>query len=278
MLGNSLLALNQAQIYIGDLDSRSKEIDLYNLLNPFGEVSMIKLIRNRSVQSAFSAFIAFKDPLCSNKARRELNGIKFLNRYIRVCRITKDRDPQANIFIKNIPSNATLKDLEEKFSVFGSVVSSKIAYDSNGISLKYGFLQYERKDKALEAIKQMNGITWDDSVLSVCEFLPISSRNADTSNNLYIKGFPLNFSQDDIKRIFSVFGEISSIGLMTAKTKEGEKAFGFVNFINAEAAEAACNELHMKKTEDFEWYVVQHMNKNVRKAVLRDQYRKQIEE
>lgn len=278
MLVNSFQSGSQAQLYFGDLDSGCKEMDLYRLLSPFGEVSMIKLMRNPSEPSKTYAFVAYKDPLCSNIARRELNGAKFNNSYMRVSRVTNDRDPRANVFIKNIPGEATLKELEMKFCMFGSVVSSKIAYDSKGNSLKYGFVQFEKREKALEAIKMLNGTTWDDSTLSVCEFLPITSRALEGQNNLYIKGFPLEYTQDHIKAIFTPFGNVLSVGLMTAKTKEGERAFGFVCFSDSESAKKAITEMHLKKAENFEWYVVPHMAKNTRKAMLKSQYQQKIEE
>jgi hypothetical protein len=43
-----------------------------------------------------------------------------------------------NIFVKNISKTATEKEFEEIFLQFGSVFSSKISYDENGISRCYG--------------------------------------------------------------------------------------------------------------------------------------------
>ena len=156
MLDYNYLPSFTAQIYIGDIDPACKEIDLYNLLRPFGEVSYIKLLSQGSSQKRY-AFISFKDPNSAAQARTTLNGTKLLNSFLRICRVSKDRDPKANIFIKNIPATASLKDLETRFSPFGIIISSKICCDKNGNSLRYGFLQYEKQAAAFEAIKQMNG-------------------------------------------------------------------------------------------------------------------------
>ena len=278
MLGNSLHSSNQAQLYLGDLDRNVTELNLYNLLSRFGEVSMIKLQRDPSPYSKGYAFIGFKQAIDSNKARRELNGLNFLGTCMRVSRTTKDRDPKANVFVKNLPADMSLIELEDKFNYYGQVLSSKIVCDKNGVSLRYGFVQFERRDQAGEAIKALNGTSINGSVLSVCEFLPVTARVLEGQNNLYIKGFPLEYTQDTIKGIFSAFGNVVSVGIMTAKTKDGERAFGFVSFSEASSAKAACTEMHMKKTEEFEWYVVPHMKKIVRKAVLKEQYRHKIEE
>lgn len=114
--------------------------------------------------------------------------------------------------------------------------------------------------------------------MSVCEFLPISARAKDSYTNLYIKGFPVEYSQDDIKSKFKDFGEILSIGLMTANTKDGERAFGFISFATKDSAFNACKAMNSLKEENFEWFVAPHMNKNNRKAVLKAAYLAQIEE
>ncbi|OMJ80361.1 hypothetical protein SteCoe_15950 [Stentor coeruleus] len=278
MLVNNTGLAYLAQLYIGDLHASVKEGELYDITHQYGEISFIKLIRSQTYTNRAYAFIAYKDPTQASSARRELNGLKIKNTVIRVCRVTKDHDPKSNIFVKNIPSQATLKNFEDIFAPYGAIISSKICYDTNGNSLGYGFIQFERKDKAQEAINKLNGFLWGNNKIIVSEFLPIASRTIANKTNLYIKGFPLNYSQDMIKEIFSQFGEITSIGLMSAKTKDGERAFGFVCFSNNESASKACEAMHTKKEGDYEWYVVPHMNKNTRKALLRDQYLKKIEE
>lgn len=268
----------QPQIYIGDLSHLTREPELYSILKPYGEISMIKIMRSQSHTSKSFAFVSFKDPSSIAKIRKELNGAKLDGSVIRVCRVTKDIDPQANVFIKNIPANATLQALEDKFDPFGSIVSSKIAFNKDGQSLGYGFVQFENKAQADRAIKEMNGIRWEDFYLVVCEYLPITARNYSSKHNLYIKNFPLSYTQADIKAIFEVFGEVSSCAVASCASSDGQKAFGFVCFKDQESAIKACNEYNGKKQDDFEWYVAPHMNRITRQAYLKDQYQKQIED
>jgi len=51
-----------------------------------------------------------------------------------------------NIFVKNISKNATEKEFEDIFLQFGSVFSSKISYDENGVSRCYGYVQFEDRE------------------------------------------------------------------------------------------------------------------------------------
>lgn len=267
-----------SQLYVGDLDPSIRESDIYNHIKPYGEIATIKLVRNPVIGNKSYAFVSFKDQLIVPNLRRELNGTKIGNSTIRVSKVTKDFDPEGNIFIKNLPASANLKTLEEKFSTYGSIISSKIAYSPSGQPLGYGFIQFDFAFQAQLAIKSMNGQKWDDQILSVCEYLPISSRHFSSNTNLYIKNFPATYSQETIKSTFAVFGEIVSIGIINSTIQNSIRAFGFVCFKDSESARKACDLMHGKKENDFEWYVMPHMSKTVRKGYLREQYMKQIQE
>lgn len=274
MLANQFVFNTPPQIYIGDLNSSIKEPDLYLKLRPYGEVAMIQLRQNKKTGKSF-AFVAFKDLVNCTKARQELNGIKILDSVIRVCKITKDRNANANIFIKNIPLTATLQSLEHHFQVFGTILSSKIVHNEEGVPLGYGFIQYEYISEAVKAVNSMNGFKWEDSKLSVSEYLPVTSRSFSSKNNLYIKNFPADYTQSDIIQIFSPFGEIISVAIASYNKSN---AYGFVCFASEDSAKKACEYLHDKKQDGFEWYVAPHMNKLTRKAYLREQYLSQIED
>lgn len=272
------LLSNLSQLYVGDLDPSVREIDLYNLFKTQGEVSCIKLVRSASSSGKSYAFISYKDHTLSMKVRRELNGCKLLNSVIRVCKVTKDRDPHANIFIKNLPVTATVQSLEQKFSPFGMIISSKLAFNASGQPLGYAFVQYDQVHAALSAIKSMNNTSWDEHVLSVCEYLPVTSRHFSNKTNLYIKNFPSSYDQETIRNVFSQYGEIVSIGVMNHKFQGNDSAFGFVCFKLETEAQKACSEMNGKKEDGFSWYVVPHMSRSVRKTLLKEQYLKQIQE
>ena len=274
MLANQIVFNTPPQIYIGDLNSSIKEPDLYLKLRPYGEVAMIQLRHNRNTGKSF-AFVAFKDVANCTKARQELNGVKVLGSVIRVCKITKDRNANANIFIKNIPLTATLQSLEHHFQVFGTILSSKIVHNEEGVPLGYGFIQYEYISEAVKATNSMNGFKWDDTKLSVSEYLPVTARSFSSKNNLYIKNFPVDYTQQDIMEIFSPFGEIISVAIASYNHSN---AYGFVCFASEDSAKKACEYLHNRKQDGFEWYVAPHMNKLTRKAYLREQYLAQIED
>ncbi|OMJ89794.1 hypothetical protein SteCoe_7967 [Stentor coeruleus] len=270
---NKPVAKIPAQLYVGGLDSKVLESDLYNLLKRFGEISNIRLCRG--ADSTY-AFIAFKDPEIATQVQRELNGYEFRNKHIHISKVIQNQwEYVANIFVKNIPESITPKDFGEQFIKYGPIISCKLCHDDQGKSLGYGFVQYETSEYAEQAIKNMNGKFWQGNELMVQNFVPFGMRISATANsNLYVRGFPAYYTEDDLKDAFAPYGKV----LSAAKMLDNSRAYGFVCFSSAQEARSACEGKNNTHEKDFTWYVTPHMSKIHRKKVLREQYLMQVEE
>ncbi|OMJ87795.1 hypothetical protein SteCoe_10447 [Stentor coeruleus] len=270
---NKPVAKIPAQLYIGGLDLKVKETDLYNLLKRFGDISNIRLCRDN--HSCY-AFIAFKDPSLSTQVQHELNGSEFRNKHIHISKVIQQHwENVANIFVKNIPESISAKEFGEIFSKFGPIISCKLCHDDMGKSLGYGFVQYESSEYSELALKNMNGKFWQGNELMVQTFVPLGTRiNATANSNLYVRGFPAYYTEEDLRNAFASFGKVLSV----AKMLDNGRAYGFVGFSNAEEARAACECKNNTQEKDFIWYVMPHMSKIHRKKVLREQYLMQVEE
>lgn len=238
------------QLFIGDVNPLVTENDLFQLLNSFGSIHYIRLIR--SPNSKFNlgfALVSFKDPESSSKARRELNGYNLKGNHIRVVMYTRDRVPEANIFVKFFPERVSTKELEDRFSLFGNIISSKISYDEHGKSLRYGFIQFDTKEAAQKAIRDMNSAVWDSEQITVSAFLPVIKRiDATHMKNLYVRGFPNSFTDEDIKHKFEQFGEVASVVMLKAP---GDRAFALVSFSSEDDAKRACELHNSQDPQDF---------------------------
>ena len=68
----------------------------------------------------------------------------------------QEQDP-TNLYIANLPHYMTENDLEQMFTRFGQVISTRILRDNNGISRGVGFCRMDSKDKCDQIIKAFNG-------------------------------------------------------------------------------------------------------------------------
>jgi RNA recognition motif-containing protein len=155
--------------------------------------------------------------------------------------------PEANIYVKNLDLSLTIKQLESVFSIYGNILSCKIATDASGNSLGYGYVQFDRKDSADRAITQANNTKLKDLIIQVQPFVSKSNR-VDPKNNLYIKNLPNNISEEELQakliEMFGRFGTISSTVVRFDKT--AGRPFGFICFEDHTSADSAIKTLQGK--------------------------------
>lgn len=258
-------SFQSASLYIGDLHPEVTEGSLFELFNRVGPVASIRVCRDmvtrRSLGYAYVNFHNVQD------AERALDTMNFTDIKNKPCRIMwSQRDPSlrrsgvGNIFVKNLAPTVDNKGLFDIFSVFGNILSCKVATDENGVSKGYGYIHYETAEAANESIAKLNGQLLEDQEMYVGHFLRRQDRAGQTQwTNLYVKQFPESWSDDKFNAVFSEFGEVSSAKVARDETGKS-KSFGFVDFKNHESAAKALNDLNGKTMEDenggtFELYV-----------------------
>lgn len=63
---------------------------------------------------------------------------------------------EANLYVKDLPSEWTQKDLYDKFNTIGPVRSVKLEQYPDGKSKEFGYVQYERVEDAMKALEELN--------------------------------------------------------------------------------------------------------------------------
>ena len=62
--------------------------------------------------------------------------------------------------------------------------------------------------------------------------------------NLFVRGIPLHFTEDQLVGVFSQYGELSSLRLVKHSVRKTSLGYGFVRYRNAQDAAAAIDALH----------------------------------
>lgn len=191
------------------------------------------------------------------------------------------RDPSlrksgyANVFIKNLDSSIDNKALYDTFAAFGTILSCKVAVDSSGQSKGYGFVQFDQEESAKNAIKSLNGMLMNDKQVYVGFFIRRQERSRANGSpkftNVYVKNLSESCNDEELKKIFSPYGTITSAAVM--KDANGKsRCFGFVNFQSPDSAAAAVENLNGTTHDDMVWYVGRAQRKAEREAELRAKF------
>ena len=251
-----------ASLYVGDLHPGVTESMLYNKFSAAGPVLSIRVCRDAITRRSLGyAYINYSQPADAERALDTMNFDVMNNKPIRIMWSQRDptvrRSGNGNIFIKNLDSHIDTKSIYDTISMFGSILSCKIACDEEGKSKGYGFIHFETEEAAQKAIDKVNGMSLDNKVVFVGKFQPRAARlremgeAAHQFTNVYVKNFSDKYDDESFRVLFEKFGPIASSTIM----RDGEgrsKGFGFVSFEKAEDAECAVNEMNGYEIPDSE--------------------------
>jgi len=234
-----------ASLYVGDLAPDVNESHLYEVFNSVAPVASMRVCRNAVTRESLGyAYVNFNSAV---DAERVLDTMNYTPIKGKQCRIMwSHRDPslrkngRGNVFIKNLDENIDHKLLHDTFSIFGNILSCKVAIDKNtGKSKGYGFVHYETAEEAKQAIEKVNGMMIGEREVFVAPWQRHQDRvSPNLWTNIYVKNIPLDWDIEKLKAEFSEAGEITSTTIMT-NPDQTSRGFGFVNFKEHQSAENA---------------------------------------
>jgi len=257
-------------LFLSGLDKNVKEADLHRLFSEY-PVSYIKIAKDHTTKESFGyAFIGIKNSsIKAEEAIQKFNYEKIpgYKKTLRICWYNMDRQgarnkENVNVFVKKIPKEVTHKDFHNHYSQFGNIVSLKLAEDEEGESLGYGFVMYETEEEADKAIKATHDVEFQGKKLWVGKFIKNRPKKPIEYNNLFVKNIPKDYSEDQIKKMFSKYGELGSCLIKSPKTEVDPKVpedkkqqilnhkTAFICFKKADSAMRAIAELPFFKLSD----------------------------
>ncbi|KAM0678734.1 Protein phosphatase PP2A regulatory subunit B [Binucleata daphniae] len=239
-------------VYVGDLHPQVLESDLFKLFSDLGDVVAIRVVRGPTHTTSCYAYINFQTQEAADLAVQKLNHTTLHNRQIRVMHYNKARKDY-NIIVTNLAPEVDNKILYDTFSVFGDIISCKVATDANNKTKGYGFVSYKTKTAAKKAITLAHQSNMKGTNIKVTKHLKQSERESkkpelqETFTNVYVKNF--TFNEEELTDIMKRFGEITSIHF--PKKSNGElKGVLFCNYTENQSALNAIASLHGLNIED----------------------------
>ncbi|XP_072223902.1 polyadenylate-binding protein 1-like [Leuresthes tenuis] len=270
-----------ASLYVGDLHPDVTEAMLYQKFSPAGPIMSIRVCRDVITRRSLGyAYINFQQPADAECALDTMNYDVIKGRPIRI--MWSQRDPGlrksgvGNIFIKNMDDSIDNKALYDTFSAFGNILSCKVVCDEKG-SKGYGFVHFETQQAANRAIETMNGMLLNDRKVFVGHFKSRKEREVEFGTkamkftNVYIKNFGEDYTDGDLKEVFSAFGKTLSVRVM--KDEKGHsRGFGFVNYAHHEDAQKAVDEMNGKEINGKVIYVGRAQKRLERQGELKRKF------
>jgi len=255
--------VQSASLYVGDLKPEVTEALLFEIFNAVGPVASIRVCRNAITRKSLGyAYVNFHNIV---DAERALDTMNFTSIRGRPCRIMWSmRDPtlrksgKGNIFVKNLDPSIDHKTLYDTFSMFGDILSCKVAMkegaDGNQASLGYGFVHYSSQEAAQNAISKVNGMEIAHKTVVVEGFKEGHNREtAGPVTNIYVKNIPSGTTQEDFeKTIRDVCKDLGDLDIASTFLKETPHAYfkacwGCVDFKDAEQAKKVVDCLNEAK-------------------------------
>lgn len=270
-----------ASLYVGDLAAEVTEALLFEIFNAVGPVASVRVCRDAATRRSLGyAYVNFHQV---DDAERALDTMNFKNIRNRPCRIMWSyRDPSlrksgaGNIFVKNLAKSIDNKTLYDTFSVFGNILSCKVAVNSKRESLGYGFVHYESEEAAQEAIQRVDGKMIGGNKVNVAPFKSKKERGGNNLKftNVYVKNLPVDMTKEAMDELFGKYGQVSS-SMLSMDTEHKSKGFGFVNFADPEGAAQAVENLdgfEFQGATGKKLYVCRAQKKEEREKELRDRF------
>ncbi|KAL0351970.1 UNVERIFIED_CONTAM: Polyadenylate-binding protein RBP47C' [Sesamum calycinum] len=250
-------------IWVGDLRNWMDEDYLRSCFASTGEVSSIKVIRNK--QTGFSegyGFVEFFTHAAAEKVLQSYSCIAMPNT-VQLFRLNwatfsmgdkrSNNGSDLSIFVGDLAADVTDILLHQTFaSKYPSVKAAKVVVDANtGRSKGYGFVRFEDDNERSQAMAEMNGVYCSSRPMRIGAATPrklsgyqqqysspggrysngVSSQGSwldgDSLNTtIFVGGLDPNVTDEDLRQPFSQYGEILSVKIPVGK------GCGFVQFAN----------------------------------------------
>lgn len=149
------------------------------------------------------------------------------------------------IFVDNIPDSVTKAEFIEmmkQFATRGPIIDVRFLNRTKGGS--FAFIEFEIEDDGRDAIDSLNSNDFENNTGKFMELKATKAENPTetvSNKNLYVRGIPRHWNNEDLRNRFENFGSISHVRTLRKPGDHdgGNSGVGFVHFFSAmDAAKA----------------------------------------
>ncbi|CAK9165324.1 unnamed protein product [Ilex paraguariensis] len=186
-------------LYVKNVDKDLTEDFLRDKFSKYGKISNAAIMKDDEGKSKGFGFVNFESHEEAEKAVEAMNGVLIGSKKIFVGRAQKKAEREellkrareemlnrhaemlnsSDLYVKNLNISIDGRKLEEIFSAFGEVKSTKVVCDKNGVSKGFGFVSFSNPEGAKKALNALNGTTIEGKSLYVTVAQPTKERRRD---------------------------------------------------------------------------------------------------
>lgn len=286
-------------IFVKNLAAEIDSKGLHDLFKKFGSILSCKVMSDEEGKSRGYGFVHFKEDTSASNAIEQLNGVKegsseshalylahFIRRNARIAALLANF---TNIYIKQVLPTVDKELIENFFAKFGGIQSTAAKKDAKGRVFAFcNFASHDDAVKCIEALhdNSVDGLTAPGEKIYVQRAQLRSERLVELrqkymqrqslGNNLYVRNFDQDFTDENLNELFSQYGEIRSCRIMRDE-KENSRGFGFVSFMTAEEANTALREMNGRMLNGKPLMVNIAQRRDQRYSMLQVQFQQRIQ-
>lgn len=236
----ALRKTGQGNVFIKNLDSAIDNKALHDTFAAFGNILSCKVAQDELGNSKGYGFVHYETAEAANSAIKSVNGMLlnekkvFVGHHIpKKDRMSKFEEMKANftnIYVKNIESEVTEEEFRELFEKYGDVTSASLAFDNEGKSRGFGFVNFIRHEDAAKAVDELNDTDLKGQKLYVGRAQKKHEREEELRKqyeaqrqeknakyqgvNLYVKNLADDMDDEELRKVFEPYGAITSAKVM----------------------------------------------------------------
>merc|ERR1719341_1667240 len=175
----------------------------------------------------------------------------------------------SRIYVGCINYDTREEEIKKAFVTFGPIRSITMSWDSmTGKHKGFAFVEFEQPEAAQLALDQMNGILvlgrnikvapvivgynkstdqvgWPSQMPQAQACIDEIQRESRDFNRIYVAGIHKDLGDDDIRSVFSAFGQIKTCELASAGIPGRHKGYGYIEYETLQSAQEAISSMNL---------------------------------